>query len=194
MADIAKRNAWDAGEKAKGPIERIRQFLLQDINRKPIALNEKEKKQLYLMQKAFAYLCNGFERRNVVKLLLANDGMEERNAYSLINSTIKLFGDINKSSLAGLKVIERENYLRIAREAEDAAKLENDGNAKAKLLLVATRARELASKIAGTFEPEKQTQQAPILPVIMITSDKSAMPQPQRIPIDDDDDESEANL
>lgn len=188
---LRKRNTWGVDEKPKGPLGRIRAYLLQDISKKPIQLNEKEKKLLAVYNKCFTYMATGYERRDVVRLLMVNDRMSESNAHNVITSTLKLYGDIYKSSVWGQKAVERENYIRIAMKAELAAE-SADAEDKAKLLMVATKNRALASKIAGTFDVMPEKKQTVVLPAILLTENPEALNQPQQI--EDTDYEEEEDI
>lgn len=187
---LNKRNTWKVGEKPKGPLARIRAYLIQDSTRKPVVLNDKEQKLQALYTKCFTYMSNGFERRDVVRLLSANDGVSESNAHNVVNNTLKLYGDIYKASLSGQRAIERENFIRIANLAEKAAK-EAPKEEKAKLMLVAVKSRHIAAKISGALDPEKETTKSVILPAIIISSDKSALPQNNVIDISHDEEEDD---
>jgi hypothetical protein len=94
-------------------------------------LTEKQAERFEVMLKVNSLMCAGMSRENVLKYLSSeksvdisklNDGeaFSLRQAYRIVSDALQVFGDASKVSRDGKRHVMHENFIRLARKAEEA--------------------------------------------------------------------------
>lgn len=93
------------------------------------------------MKFAFTLMTKGYPRQNTAAAISNQYNVTDSQAYRIINETIKVVGDVWKSSKDGLKAIHYENFTRLGKKAEE------DGD-----FLTAQACYDKAARLMGLYE------------------------------------------
>jgi uncharacterized protein YdaT len=108
--------------KVANTVDKLEKYRKHLIEGKPIS--DKNKEYLEKMNFANTLLCEGYSRNKIIPVIQKRYELSQSMAYILLTHTIQLFGDVSKSSKNGKKHIVGENFLRLAKKAENEQKLD----------------------------------------------------------------------
>lgn len=137
-------------------------------------LSEEEHLMLSRYRRAMAMLLNGETLQSTVRALKSDVELSESQRYTIVSDAKRLFGNVHEADKQGLRYLHYENYIRLAKKAEDAGDFKT-----AKL------AWDSASKLESLFAKEDKTHGLDPMAfmkatAIVFTTDPEVFKQQQR--------------
>lgn len=127
-------------EKAGDNLDRYRQHLIEGTE-----LSEKYKAYFEKLEYANSLLCQGYSESNVAAILKSGKKFNDvTQSYGIIRDAKAIWGDVKKASKDGQRHVAYENFIRLARKAEQAGNLE-----------LASANYEKAAKLYGLFDSDE---------------------------------------
>lgn len=138
-------------EKLGDKLDRYRAHLIEGAE-----LNDKQKAYFEKLNYTNSLLCQGFSDQQVANILVSGNKFAGlTGAYGVIRDAKEIWGNIKKSSKDGMRHVMYENFMRLAKKAENEGKIEtaSDNYEKASKLYALFQADELAIDINKFMSP-----------------------------------------
>jgi hypothetical protein len=110
-----------------------------------VALDAQELEMLRRYRRAIALLENGETLRVTTRTIQSELNLSDSQAYAIVGEAKQLYGNIQQVDKEGMRYLHYENYIRLAKIAEDAGDFKTAKNA-----------RDSASRLYGLFAKDNK--------------------------------------